>query len=66
MAYERTNDKQNGRIELIFKLMEYDVLTDWEDNFVASVANQFEQKESLSITQYEKLEEVFKRAAERC
>jgi hypothetical protein len=65
MSYTRTNDKQNGRIELIFKLMEYDVLTDWEDNFVASVANHFEQKSSLSIAQYDKLEEVFKRASER-
>lgn len=65
MSYDRTNDKQNGRIELIFKLMEYEVLTDWEDNFVASVEGQFEKKGSLSIAQLEKLEEVFKRAAER-
>ena len=65
MSYERTTSKQNGRIELIFKLMEYDNLTDWEDDFVASVDSYFEERGSLTITQYEKLEEVFKRAAGR-
>ena len=65
MTYKRTTPKQNDRIELMFKLMEYDALTDWEDNFVLSVSYDFDRRKDLSVSQYDKLEEVFKRAAER-
>lgn len=65
MSYDKTNDEQNGKIEMMLKLMEYEVLTDWEDNFVGSVETYFEKRQYLSIAQFDKLSEVFKRAAER-
>lgn len=65
MVYERTSSKQNDRIELIFKLMEYDNLTEWEEGFVESVEGQFNRKGFLTQDQYDKLEEVLQKAAER-
>jgi len=45
--------------------MEYEILNDWEDNFTANVGEQYEQRGDLTRAQYDKLEEVFKAAAER-
>jgi hypothetical protein len=56
--------RKHSRIEHIFKFMEYDALTDWEDNFVANVETFYEDNNYLTGKQYDKLEEVFKRAAE--
>jgi hypothetical protein len=50
---------------MMFKFMEYESLTDWEDNFVCSIDSQYTAKGDLSRAQFEKLQEVFKRAAER-
>jgi len=57
--------KEVSKVEMMFKLMEYESLTDWEDHFVLSVSDQFDVKGDLTRAQYEKLDEVFKRAAER-
>ncbi|KKN56719.1 hypothetical protein LCGC14_0569480 [marine sediment metagenome] len=53
------------RIKTIFLLMEYDELTEWELGFVESVEKQFNANGELTEPQYDKLEEVFERAAER-
>lgn len=40
-------------------------LSPWETDFVASLAEQWEEEKSLSDKQREKLDEVFERAAGR-
>ena len=57
------SDKEEDKIEMMFKLMEYDDLNDWEDHFVASVGEQYENRGTLTRGQFEKLEEVFNRVA---
>ena len=58
-------DKQEERIEMFFKFMEYDKLSDWEDSFVASVGEQYENRGTMTIAQFDKLEEVFERVNKR-
>jgi len=53
------------RVRTIFLLMEYDELTDWESNFVVDIEDKFNKGRTLTEPQYDKLEEVFERAAER-
>lgn len=57
------SDKEEDKIEMMFKFMEYDDLNDWEDNFVASVGEQYENRGTLTRAQFEKLEEVFHRVS---
>jgi len=59
------SDKEEDRIDMMFKFMEYEKLSDWEDGFVVSIEEQYENRGTMTRAQYEKLEEVFKRAAER-
>jgi hypothetical protein len=56
---------EQDEAEMMFKLMEYDVLNDWEDQFVLSVSERFDVLHDLTENQFEKLKEVFKNAAER-
>jgi hypothetical protein len=56
---------EQDEVEMMFKLMEYEVLTDWEDHFVVDVSDHFTVKHDLTEKQFEKLREVFERAAER-
>jgi len=66
MGYKPSLDKQtHDRVEHIFKFLEYDKLTDWEDNFVVSVSGQFERSGFLSKKQLEILERIFKQSEER-
>ena len=55
----------HDRIAHIFKYLEYDNLTEWEDDFILSVSEQYEQKQSLTDRQIEVLESVFRKAADR-
>ena len=56
---------QRDRIEHIFEFMEYDFLTDGEEEIIISLENQYENKSQLSDAQIDLLESIFKRAAER-
>jgi len=56
--------RKHSRIEHIFQFMEHDPLDDWETNFVANVETFYEDNNYLTEKQYDKLEEVFQRAAE--
>ena len=46
---------------LLENLLESETLTEWEDDFVNSVAGQYERKGTLSPAQVEKLEEVYRK-----
>lgn len=65
MAISITDPEKIKRIQHIFKFMEYDSLTDWQEKFVQSVEKQFNRKKFLSERQLEVLEDIFKDAAER-
>jgi hypothetical protein len=56
---------EQDEVEMMFKYMEYEALTDWEDHFIADISDYFTVKHDLTEKQFEKLKEVFKRAAER-
>lgn len=58
-------EKQKDRAEMMFKLMEYDYITDAQHTMVASFEKQFEQRGDLSDRQFEILESIFNQAAER-
>jgi len=53
------------RIEHIFDFMEYGQLSDAQFNLVESFEQQFLERRRLSENQYQILEDIFKRAAER-
>jgi len=56
---------RDERIAHIFRYLEYDSLTEWEDDFILSVSEQYERKGSLTERQLEVLENIFRKAAER-
>ncbi len=58
-------DYDPERVKTIFLLMEYGELGEWETNFVIDIEKKFKAGKLLTGPQYEKLEEVFERAAER-
>ena len=53
------------KIEMMFKLMEYDNLTDGQHDLVLSFGEQYDQRGYLSERQFEVLSDIFKRAAEK-
>jgi len=53
------------RIEHIFRFMEYDNLTENEENLVIDYEQFFQRNGRLTENQYEVLEQIFKRASER-
>jgi hypothetical protein len=53
------------RIDHIFKFFEYDVLTEAQLNLIISFEEQFKKRGDLSEDQYDILEDIFARAAER-
>ena len=56
---------EEERIKHIFKYMEHDVLTDAQRDFVISLSDFFDRKGYLTDAQYEPLEDIFRRAAEK-
>ena len=46
---------------LLENLLDSETLTEWEDDFVNSVAGQYERKGTLSQGQVEKLEEIYRK-----
>ena len=46
---------------LLENLLDSETLTEWEDDFVNSVAKQYERKGTLSQGQLEKLEDVYRK-----
>ena len=54
----------NERVDMMFKLMEYDYLSDAQHDLVVSYEEQYNRKGRLSVLQMEILEDIFKRAAE--
>ncbi len=46
---------------LLENLLDSETLTEWEDDFVNSVAGQYERKGTLSPGQVERLEEVYRK-----
>jgi hypothetical protein len=54
----------NDKIEMMFKLMDYDYLTDAQHDYIISFSDQFDKKGWLSIAQFETLEDIFKQASE--
>ena len=53
------------RLEHIFKYMNYDVLTDWEQRFVEDMEKRFRKGFDLSTKQDEILERIFREAEVR-
>lgn len=53
------------KIEMMFKFMEYDYLTDAQHDLVLSFSEQFDNRGSLSDRQFEILSDIFQRAAEK-
>lgn len=57
--------KREDRIEHIFKYMEWDCLTDNQHDLIISFEQRFDRRGDLSDAQYEILEDIFSKAAER-
>ena len=55
----------NAEIKMMFKLMEYDYLTEPQENLIVSFELQFNSKGYLSEKQQDILSDIFKRAAEK-
>lgn len=53
------------KIEMMFKLMEYEVLTEAQLNLIISFEGQFKRYGKLSEKQFEILEDIFKKAASK-
>ena len=53
------------KIRMMFKLMEWDQLTDDQHKLVISYEKQFDEKGSLSVKQAETLESIFEQAASK-
>ena len=53
------------KVEMMFKLMEYDELTEKQHDLIISYEEQFQRRGSLSGLQFETLESIFNQAAER-
>ena len=51
------------RIEMLFRLMEYDELSDSQEKLVISFEEQFNNRGHLSARQLEILEDIFDQAA---
>jgi hypothetical protein len=56
---------RESRIRHILKYMEWDCLTDAQHNLIISFEEQFDRKGTLSDAQYDILEDIFARAAEK-
>lgn len=56
-------ENNQQRLKHIFAYIEYDNLTDWEQDFVESVSDQFEENGSLPERQLEILEKIFRERA---
>ena len=50
----------SARFKMILKFLDYDLLTDWEMDFLISVEEQFNEKGCLSEKQEEVLERIYK------
>lgn len=57
--------ERNDRIKHCFKYMEYDCLSDAQMDLLVSFEDQFKRRGDLSERQYEILEDIFSRAAEK-
>ena len=55
----------NAEIKMMFKLMEYDYLTEPQENLIVSLEEQFNRNGYLSEKQQDILSDIFKRAAEK-
>ena len=55
----------DDRIKMMFKLMEYDYLTERQHNLIISFEKQFLRYGRLSELQLETLESIFEQAAEK-
>ena len=54
----------NAEIEIMFELMEYDYLTEPQEDLIVSLEEQFNRNGYLSEKQQDILSDIFKRAAE--
>ena len=54
----------SDRIEMMFKFMAYDALSDAQHDLIASFESQYEMRGSLSDRQFEILSDIFKKANE--
>jgi len=52
------------RIDMMFKFMAYDALSDAQHDLIASFESQYEMRGSLSDRQFEILSDIFKKANE--
>lgn len=59
------NDKTKARIEMMFKLMEYDNISDRQHDIIISLEESFINYGKLSEKQFDLLANIFKQAAER-
>jgi len=59
------NDKTEARIEMMFKLMEYDNISDRQHDIIISLEESFINYGKLSEKQFDLLANIFKQAAER-
>ena len=53
------------RIEMMFKFMEYDNLTDNQHELIISFEEQYDNRGNLTDTQIDILSDIFKKAAEK-
>ena len=58
-------DKTNARINMFFKLMEYDNISDTQLNIVISLEEYFKKHGKLSERQFDLLASIFKQAEEK-
>jgi len=54
---------EREKIKMMFKLMEYDYLTDPQHDLVISFEEQFTNRGSLTARQFEILSDIFEKAA---
>lgn len=59
------NDKTKARIEMMFKLMEYDNISDRQHDIIISLEESFINYGKLSEKQFDLLANIFKQAAEK-
>ena len=53
------------KINMMFRLIEYDYLTEPQERLIMSFEKQFRRKGTLSEDQFDILEDIFEKAAEK-